>query len=105
MAQAKENEWLEFYLNLPKIFIVTRGPDPEIDPISILRVFLQDSDPAFVPAEIAQELDCTTEGARHQMNRLVDKGFLKKKKPGQRTVIYWITDEGSHHYVEHTADE
>lgn len=83
---------------------MTRGPDPEISPISILRVFLRDSDPAFVPSEIAQELDCTTEGARHQMDRLVNEGLLKKKKPGQRTVIYWITDEGSQHYVEQTKD-
>ncbi|TQQ79153.1 hypothetical protein EGH24_12225 [Halonotius terrestris] len=84
---------------------MTRGPDPEIDPISILRVFLRSTDPAFVPSEIAEELDCTTEGARHQMNRLVDEGYLAKKKPGQRTVIYWITEGGSRHYFEQTTDD
>ena len=78
------------------------GPTPTIDPISILGVFLSSRDPAFVPSEIADELDVTTEGARHQMNRLVDQGFLNKKKPGQRTVLYWITDDGVEYYVQQT---
>ena len=83
---------------------MTAGPDPKIDPISILRVFLGSTDPAFVPSEIGEELECTTEGARHQMNRLVEQGLLAKKKPGQRTVLYWITEDGKQHYVEQTAD-
>ena len=83
---------------------MTAGPDPEIDPISILRVFLGSTDPAFVPSEIADDLDCTTEGARHQMNQLVERGFLSKKKPGQRTVLYWVTDEGRQYYFGETAD-
>lgn len=61
------------------------------------------TDPAFVPAEVADELDVTPEGARHQMNRLVDRGLLAKKKPGQRTVLYWVTDEGVRYYAEHSA--
>jgi len=38
------------------------------------------------------------------MNRLVDQGLLAKKKPGQRTVLYWITEDGKQHYVEQTTD-
>jgi predicted transcriptional regulator len=82
--------------------IVTRGPDADIDAISVLRVFLSNSDPAFVVSEIAEDLEVTPEGARHQMNKLVERGLLAKKKPGKRTVIYWITDEGVQHYVEET---
>lgn len=80
-----------------------RGPDPEIDELDILRVFLSSSDPAFTAGEIAAELDVTDEGARHRMNKLVDRGLLEKKKPGQRTVIYWITDKGLQHYVDTTG--
>lgn len=79
---------------------MTRGPDPEIDHLTILEIFLKSTEPAFVPAELAQIVDVTTEGARHQMNRLVDAGHLSKKKPGQRTVIYWITDEGREYYFD-----
>jgi predicted transcriptional regulator len=76
-----------------------RGPDPEIDAISILEQFVLSTDPALVPAEIAHELDVTVEGARHQMNNLVDRGLLDKKKPGQRTVLYWVTDDGREFYA------
>lgn len=79
---------------------MTRGPDPDIQAVDILRVFLSSSDAAFVPAEIADELGVTTEGARHQMNRLTDRELLEKKKPGSRTVLYWITESGHKHYWE-----
>lgn len=78
------------------------GPEPEIDDVSILRVFLSSPDPAFISSEIADELDVTAEGARHQLNRLVERGLLNRKKPGSRTVIYWITDAGRTYYFEQT---
>jgi len=81
---------------------VPRGPDPEIDPISILRVFISSREPAFVASEVAEELDVTTEGARYQMNKLVERGLLESKKPGPRTVIYWITDDGERFYADNT---
>lgn len=84
---------------------MSRGPDPEIEEVDILRAFLSSTDPAFVPAEIAEKLDVTSEGARHQMNRLVEKGLLGKKKPGKRTVLYWITDEGRERYFDQTSTE
>lgn len=84
---------------------MTRGPDPEISARDILEIFLSSSDPAFVPSEIAEKLAVTTEGARHQMNRLADEGYLEKKKPGQRTVLYWLTDEGRVYYFESGASD
>lgn len=82
---------------------MTRGPDPEITPLLILHEFVVSPDPAFVPSEIAEKLDVTTEGARHQMNKLVERGLLGRKKPGERTVIYWITPEGRQYYAENTS--
>jgi Fic family protein len=83
---------------------MSRGPDPKIDAISILSVVLASPDPAFTAWEIADALDVTAEGARHQMNRLVDAGYLAKKKPGHRTTIYWPTDAGLRYYVEATSE-
>jgi len=83
---------------------MARGPDPTIDAISILRVVLASPDPAFTAGEVAAELGVTSEGARHQMNRLVDDGYLAKKKAGHRTVLYWPTDAGQTHYVEATSE-
>jgi|GEM_PF-489650 len=80
---------------------VPRGPDPEIKALDILSIFVLSTDPAFVPAEIAERLEVTTEGARHQMNKLVENGLLAKKKPGKRTVLYWVTEDGIEYYAEH----
>lgn len=53
-----------------------------------------------MPAEIAAELNVTPEGARHQMDNLVREGLLHKKKPGERTVLYWASEEGIERYAE-----
>lgn len=79
---------------------MARGPDPEIETVDILRQFVLSTEPAFVPREIAEELDVTTEGARHQMERLVENELLARKKPSSRVVIYWITDEGKQYYAD-----
>jgi len=79
---------------------VTRGPDPTITAEKVLHEFVVSSDPAFVPSEIAEALDVTSEGARYQMNKLVDRGLLGKKKPSSRTVMYWITPAGRDFYAE-----
>jgi predicted transcriptional regulator len=78
------------------------GPDPEIDDLSVLETFLSSSEPAFVPSEVAENLDVTTEGARNRMNKLAERGLLEKKKPGQRTVMYWITEEGTQYYFDNS---
>ncbi|MBX0297521.1 MarR family winged helix-turn-helix transcriptional regulator [Halomicroarcula sp. F27] len=77
-----------------------RGPDPEIEQVDILHHFVVSPEPAFVPQEIADSLDVTKEGVRHQMEKLVDKGLLARKKPSSRIVIYWITDKGRRYYAE-----
>jgi len=83
--------------------VMPRGPDPEIRDTDVLHVFVSSGDPAFVPSEIADRLDVTTEGARHQMDRLVDRELLSRKKPGARTVIYWITRAGREYYGENAS--
>lgn len=79
---------------------MARGPDPETTPEEILHEFIVSPEPAFVPSEIGDRLDITTEGARHRMNKLVDDGLLARKKPGPRTVLYWITEAGEMYYSE-----
>lgn len=54
----------------------------------VLAVCIGSPDPAFVPVEIADELDVTRKGARYKMEPLVDEGLLDRKKPGSRTVLY-----------------
>lgn len=39
------------------------------------------------------------------MNKMVEEGYLKKKKTGSRSVLYWPTDEGLRHYVSEASIE
>jgi DNA-binding MarR family transcriptional regulator len=72
--------------------------------ITILRYIAVSPDPAFVPQELAHELGINKETARNRMNDLVDMGLLSRKKPGARTVMYWITTEGKQFYSDHSSD-
>jgi len=80
--------------------VMPRGPDPKIDPITILGIMIASPDPAFTTSEMAAEFDVTADGARHQMERLVDAGYLAKKKASHRTTLYWPTQAGIQEYVE-----
>lgn len=84
-----------------------RGPPPKKDELSILRAFLTDDDPAYVLSEIAEKLEINKETVRYQIkqNELVERGLLARKKPGPRTVLYWITPEGLQYYVERTGND
>lgn len=84
-----------------------RGPAPEADELSILRAFLSDDDPAYVLSEIAEKLGMNKETVRHQIKqkKLVERGLLARKKPGSRTVLYWITPDGTQYYVEQTGND
>jgi len=84
---------------------VARGPDPKITAVDILEAFLASNEPAFVVSEIAEKLDVTAEGARHQMENLVEEGYLDRKKPSQRSVLYWVTDEGRQYYFDTVSSD
>lgn len=79
---------------------MTRGPDPKIEPIKVLGMMIWSSDPAFTTSEVAEQFDATVNGARYQMDRMVERGYLKKKKSSHRTTIYWPTQEGRQAYVD-----
>jgi|GEM_PF-500473 predicted ArsR family transcriptional regulator len=49
--------------------------------------------PAFTAPELAAGLDLSEDSARERLYNLVDKGTLSMKKPGHRTVVFWLTDD------------
>jgi len=52
--------------------------------LEILRFFLLSTDPAFIVPEVADEFGVTDATARTRMNKMVEEGYLKKKKTGSR---------------------
>jgi len=83
---------------------VKPGPDPSKDDIDILRYFVESPDPVLFTAELAEKMEMTTEGVRHRLNNLVERGLLRTKKPGHRTRVYWISHEGRQYYADASED-
>jgi predicted ArsR family transcriptional regulator len=46
--------------------------------------------PAFTTGELAGHFDMTTEGMRLRLEKLRNEGVVHRKKPSQRTVIWWV---------------
>jgi DNA-binding Lrp family transcriptional regulator len=69
---------------------VTRGPDPADTDAEILRIFAESPDPVLFAVELADELDMTPQGVYGRMEKLIEKGYILTKKPGERTRVYWI---------------
>ena len=49
-------------------------------------------EPAFTAPEIAEDLGIGVDSARQHLYELVDEGLLSMKKPGSRTVIFWLSE-------------
>ena len=82
-----------------------RGPDREYSNRDILRYFVQTPDPVLFVSEVAEKFDKSGEWARKRLNELVENGYLNKKKPGRRSVVYWITPEGHSYWAENSDTE
>jgi predicted transcriptional regulator len=84
---------------------VSRGPDPDDSDADILRIFAESPDPVLFASELADSLDMTRQGVYSRMEKLVDKGFLLTKKPGDRTRVYWISREGKEYLQSQSSSE
>jgi len=71
--------------------------------MEILEYMYITPEPAFTAGEIAQEIGYTAEGVRYKLEKMRVAGTVDRKKPGKRTVIYWITKKGRQHYAEHAG--
>jgi len=69
---------------------MSRGPEAEIKPITILSVMLASPDPAFTVAEIAEELGMTRQGVNYRLNQLHEDDSVARKRIGSRAVAWWL---------------
>lgn len=83
---------------------MTRGPDPQHSNADVLQVFVESPDPVLFISEVADSFDKTDEWARGILNDLVEEGLIDTKKPGHRSRVYWITQEGRRYYADSVSD-
>lgn len=78
-------------------------PDLSEIQLAILEEMVVTPEPAFIASEFIADLEYTEEGIRYNLDQLVEQGLLDRKKPGPRTVLYWITKDGRDAYAEHAG--
>lgn len=83
---------------------MTRGPDPKHSDGEILAVFQASPDPVLFAQEIADALDTTRQTVYSRCADLVGQGYLRTKKPGERSRIYWLTYEGERRLADDASD-
>lgn len=61
----------------------------------IVAAMSRHPDPAFTTSELAGMFDMTAEGIRRRLESLRERNEVYKKKPTERTVIWWVPADQS----------
>lgn len=79
-----------------------RGPgrEPTVSDDVILNVFREAEDPVLTTAEVAEQLDIERRGTYYRLQKLVDEGVLKMKKPGGTGAVWWHPESLKNQYSE-----
>jgi len=67
----------------------------------IVAYMQQSDEPAFVAQEIGDVFGIHRETARHRLDSLAKSGRIHRKKPSERTVIWW--SHADHDYSARSA--
>lgn len=68
--------------------------------IVYLRVFIEHPDPVLTATEVASERGVSQQGAHDKLQKLQDSGYVRSKKTGSRSRVWWITTDGREAYRE-----
>jgi len=80
------------------------GRPPEFTDEEILKIFISANDPVLTASEVAERLSVGRRGVLSRLENLEDKGFLKSKKVGARSTVWWLPGETSTKAVEINLD-
>ena len=84
---------------------MSRGPDPKHSDEEILKLFRDTADPVLFASEVAESLSTTRQTVYNRMVELLEKGYVRTKKAGKRSRIYWISYEGMKHLEDYQQSE
>lgn len=58
-------------------------------------VFQESDDPVLTAVEVADKLDVSQQAAHSRLARANDRGEIKRKKTGARSVVWWVPNQDS----------
>ena len=65
------------------------GRPPEVSDDEILNVFEAANEPVLTASEVAKQLPIERRGLLTRLDHLEEQGFLRSKKTGGRSSVWW----------------
>lgn len=76
------------------------GRPPEVTDEEILSAFKTASEPVLTASEVAEKLPIERRGLLARLDNLEEQGFLRSKKTGGRSAVWWYPGHTSTKPVE-----
>jgi DNA-binding MarR family transcriptional regulator len=70
------------------------GRPPSVSAEEVVQAIALYPEPIVTARDIHDDIGLQPASALKRLNRLVDEGYLRKKKVGSSAAVYWISDEG-----------
>lgn len=71
--------------------------------VRYLRAIFNHPDPVVTAPELADEVGVTQQAAYDKLAAMRDRGLVKSKKAGARSVVWWLTTDGIDAYTDATS--
>lgn len=66
--------------------------------VRYLRAMGRSADPVVTAPELAEMVDVTQQAAHARLEQMRERGLVKKKQVGARSVVWWLTTDGLEAY-------
>lgn len=77
---------------------------PDVDyresDVKYLRAMAHSADPVVTAPELADIVGVTQQAAHSRLQEMEERGLVKRKKVGSRSVVWWLTTDGLEAYRE-----
>lgn len=70
------------------------GRPPRLSAAEVCKIIALHPEPVVTSGDVHETMDMTQRGARERLERLVEEGYLHRKKVGSSGVVYYLSDQG-----------
>lgn len=68
--------------------------------VKYLCAMVEDADPVLTAPELAEKVGVSQQAAHSKLKDLRERGLVKSKAAGARSVVWWVTTDGREVYRE-----